>query len=161
MNPNVPHRPDLDSAGLDPVMQARIDAALTRLGSATPRQGFESRIAAHLATATEPARTSWFSLRRTVLFSGAGACAALVIIAGSVTHSRHLLPVAPEGTVAARPAASTGMQTVDKSIEAPRPVAAPLHGRARAIHKAAADTAAQPGAIAVPRSPLPAAQKAQ
>ncbi|MFT4114483.1 hypothetical protein [Silvibacterium sp.] len=165
---------------LDPAIQARIDAALAQVGSATPRSGLEGRIAAHLSFAQErstPAESyrgvSWFSPRRMAALAGAGAFAALVIVTGSVAHSRHVLPVAPGNTVAARPAASTGMQAADKVVEAPKPVAAPTHGRARAVHKDTAEasdaqsantqpsTNTKPGAIAAPKTPMPAAQKNQ
>lgn len=157
MNPDVTQNNSL-SPDLDPVMAARIDAALSRLGSATPRAGLEGRISAHLASAdrsSAAARGSWFSLRRLTVLSGAGALAAVAIVAGSVTHSRQALPVAPGATVASRPAASTGLQTVDKSIEAPKPVAAPAHGRPRATHKSA-DADTPQGAVAVPHTVAPA-----
>ncbi|MGB7188887.1 MAG: hypothetical protein WBD10_02005 [Acidobacteriaceae bacterium] len=76
--------------------QDQIDRTLRLLGSASPAPGMEERILAGLARAeARNPPPHFFSVPRfAVAFATAGTICAF-IVAGSVSHSHHNLPVAP------------------------------------------------------------------
>lgn len=75
--------------------QNQIDRTLRRLGAASPAKGMEERILAGLSHAEVESQPRFFSVPRfAIAFAAAGTVCA-VIVAGSVSHSRHNLPVAP------------------------------------------------------------------
>jgi hypothetical protein len=82
---------------MNEIHQNQIDRTLRRLGSANPAPGMEDRILAGLARAeagNEPTRFFSIIPRFAVAFATAGTVCAF-IVAGSVSHSHHNLPVAP------------------------------------------------------------------
>ena len=139
----------------------RIDSTLRMIGSADPRPGIETRIAARLADASAHTRIQGvgriFGLPRLALASAAGMAACVAIIAGSVNHSRHIVPFAPGIPVIV--GGSGGVGAAGTAKVAPKPVAAPAHGRARSVRKAqnpaVAPDAQKPDAVGVPKAPLP------
>jgi hypothetical protein len=141
----------------------QIDRTLHLIGSANPRPGIEKRIAARLALvpAHAAARRSarFFGIPRLALASAAGLLASVAIIAASVNHSRHLLPIAPGLQMPG--GASGGIDTASGKAVAPKPVTPPAHGRPRFVRKAGAtdakvsSDAQKPDGVAVPKNPLP------
>ena len=81
---------------MNEIHQNQIDRTLRLLGSASPAPGMEDRILtglAHAEAGNEPKR--FFSVPRfAVAFATAGTVCAF-IVAGSVSHSHHNLPMAP------------------------------------------------------------------
>ena len=142
-------------------MEDQIDRTLRLIGSASPRPGIEKRIAARLACApvNSAARKSirFLGMPRLAVASAVGLLASIAIIAGSVNHSRHLLPVAPGLQIPG--GTSGGVDAASGKAVAPKPVTPPPHGRPRFVRKAGTakvspDTQ-KPGGVAVPRNPLP------
>jgi len=89
-----------------------IDRALRRLGTAAPREGIEARIAARLEEAAREKAPCFFNLPRlAAMFAAAGTLCA-VIVAGSVTHSHRVLPIAPGLHLPAGDQAGLGQWTV-------------------------------------------------
>ena len=81
---------------MNEIHQNQIDRTLRLLGSASPAPGMEDRILTGLARAeagSEPTRFFRFP-QFAVAFATAGTVCAF-IVAGSVSHSHHNLPVAP------------------------------------------------------------------
>jgi hypothetical protein len=148
----------------DSDVEDRIDYTLRMIGSVDPRPGIEKRITARLADASAHTRIQGFSrifgLPRLALASAAGMAACVAIIAGSVNHSRHMVPVAPGIQLISGPSDGVGAAAAVKV--APKPVAAPAHGRARSVRKAQNSAitpdAQKPDAVGVPRTPLPQPQ---
>lgn len=140
----------------------QIDQTLRLLGAATPAPGMEERIARRIAEA-DARRTAprFFSLPQLAFGMAAAVMACAVIIAGSVSHSRHILPVAPglhlPGTtqpgVGAASAAHVTTQPVSSlPQDRPRSVRQTVNGRA-----VISSHAKKPTGIAVPKT-LPAQQ---
>jgi hypothetical protein len=78
----------------------KINRTLRAVGSATPVAGMEDRIQRRLASANARQRASraasgFFRLSQIAFGMAAAVIACAVIIAGSVSHSRHMQPVAP------------------------------------------------------------------
>lgn len=139
---------------LDADLEKQIDQTLRMIGSTHPRPGIETRIAARLADASAHKPARLFGLPRLAFASAAGMAACVAIIAGSVSHSRHLVPIAPGIPIPM--STSSGVSSADAGIVAPKPVAAPAHGRARSIRKTGAASDGQTlNGVAVPNAPLP------
>jgi hypothetical protein len=132
---------------------------LRLIGSVHPRPGIEKRIAARLAHPPVRSSVRFFGLPRMALASAAGMLASAAIIAGSVIHSHHLLPVAPGMQTLGVSSAGMGAAAAEKV--APKPVTAPPNGRARSMRRIGAGraTATADGqrlsGVAVPKNPLP------
>lgn len=156
--------------GMNPGTNAAIDAALQRLGSATPVEGLEGRVLTRLAAArmthAEPVRKAERGrLLRLPLFTGpvlgvvAGGLVAVVIVTGSVSHSRRprpsevpgppalALPVHGLGAASAvQPAAPASAPVPDGVASRGRSARRTAHGRARiAPHAKKAPGVAVPG----------------
>lgn len=141
----------------------KIDRTLRALGSVQPRAGIEGRIAARLAQASlvKPSPIAGWS--RLIMASAAGVVACAVIVGGTVSHSRHLLPNQPGIPIPAE--TRSGLGAAGTTTVAPKPIVAPAHGRARSMrntqHQAAtghddvSSDAPKPQGIGVPKSPVP------
>ena len=148
----------------------QIDRTLVLLGSVTPEAGVEERILARLAQADAARKkTRFFSLPQFAFGMLAAAVASVVIVAGSVSHSRHILPVAPglhlpavtEPGVGAASAAHVATQPVTtlpqdrpRSVRSTVPITAPSTVTGRAVISAHSK---KPAGVAVPKT-LPAQQ---
>jgi len=111
----------------------RIGRALRRLGSAAPREGIEARIAARLEEAAREKAPGFFNLPRlAAMFAVAGTLCA-VIVAGSVTHSHRILPVAPG--VQLPGISQPGVGAASAARVAPQPVKVPPKERPRSVLK--------------------------
>lgn len=111
----------------------RIDRALRRLGMAAPHEGLEGRILTRLERAAQKKDSGFFSLPRlTMMFATAGTVCA-VIVAGSVTHSHRVLPIAPGLHLPAGDQAGLGAASAARV--APHPVKAPPKERPRSVRK--------------------------
>lgn len=138
----------------------QIDQTLRLLGSATPAPGMEERIARRVAQASaRKTAPRFFSLPQLAFGMAAAVMACAVIIAGSVSHSRHILPVAPglhlpgvsQPGVGAASAAHVTTQPVSSLPQGrPRSVRQTVNGRAVIFSHAK-----KPTGIAVPKT-LPA-----
>jgi hypothetical protein len=138
-----------------PVIDDPVDSTLRLIGSVSPRPGLEKRIAARLAHAPVSKSARFFGLPRLAFASTAGLVACAAIIAGSVNHSRRILPVAPGMQL---PGSTSGIGTVSGARVAPKPVAAPSTGRARSVRKPGAESGPElnpPRGVAVPKRPVP------
>jgi hypothetical protein len=140
---------------------ARIDRTLRVLGSATPAAGLEERIAARLAQAHAEAAagasaTRFFRLPQLAFGLSAATMAGAVIVVGSVSYSRHILPVAPglhlPGTaqpgVGAASAAHVAAQPVT-TLPQDRPRSVRDAGNGRAV---ISSHAKKPTGVAVPKT---------
>ena len=111
----------------------RIDRALRRLATAAPRQGLEARILMRLERAAQEKTTGFFSLPRlAAMFAAAGTVCAM-IVAGSVTHSHRILPVAPG--VQLPGISQPGVGAASAARVAPQPVKVPPKERPRSVRK--------------------------
>jgi len=140
----------------------QIDRTLRLLGSATPATGMEERIVARLARADAKKNTVRFlKLPQLAFGMVAAAMAGALIIAGSVSHSRHILPVAPGLHLPA--GAQPGVGAASGARVAPQPVTALPQDRPRSVREAVngraviSSHAKKPAGIAVPKT-LPAKQ---
>jgi hypothetical protein len=139
----------------------RIDLALQRLGSADPARGLEGRISARLAReeAASLRAPRSFSLPRFAFATMAAAVACVAIIAGSVNHSRRILPTAPGIQLPAGP--SSGLGAASAAHVATRPVAPSPNERPRSMRKTVngraviSPEAQKPAGVAVPKNPAP------
>ena len=135
----------------------QIDRTLRVLGSATPDPGMEDRIAVRIAReSASAAAPRFFRLPRLAFGLAAAAMACAVIIAGSVSHSRHILPVAPglhlpiasQPGVGAASAAHVAQQPVTSlPQDRPRSVRQTVNGRA-----VISSHAKKPAGVAVPKT---------
>lgn len=140
----------------------QIDQTLRLLGSATPAPGMEERIARRIAEAdARRATPRFFSLPQLAFGMAAAVMGCAVIIAGSVSHSRHILPVAPglhlpgvsqPGVGAASAAHVTTQPVSSLPQDRPRSVRQTVNGRA-----VISSHSKKPTGIAVPKT-LPAQQ---
>lgn len=111
----------------------RIDRALRRLATAEPRQGLEARILTRLERAAREKAPRFFNLPRlAAMFAAAGTVCAM-IVAGSVTHSHRILPVAPG--VQLPGISQPGVGAASAARVAPRPVKVPPKERPRSVRK--------------------------
>jgi hypothetical protein len=140
----------------------QIDRTLRLLGGASPAPGMEDRIAVRLANAGlnqagENIKTPRFLRLPQVAFGLATAAAGCaVIVAGSVSHSRHILPIAPglhvpgisQPGVGAASATHVAQQPVTTlPQDRPRSVRQTENGRA-----VISSHAKKPAGIAVPKT---------
>jgi len=168
---NTGREREIDNSLLDD----QINRTLHLIGSANPRPGLEKRIAARLAHVPvyeiSHKSSRFLGLPRLAVASAAGLLAAIVIIAASVNHSRHLLPIAPGLQVPGDPSSGVGAASAEKV--APRPVVAPANGHARSVRQIGRETstdtqrktgtgratispdAQKPEGVAVPKNPPP------
>lgn len=138
----------------DSDIENQIDRTLRLIGSADPRPGIEKRVTARLAEASVYESVRPFGLARRAFASAIGMAACIAIIAGSVTHSHHIVPIAPGVPLPIGGSAGVGAASAAKA--AVRPVAPPAHGRPRSMRKITGATDIQkPDGVAVPRSPMP------
>lgn len=118
----------------------QIDRTLRLLGSATPTAGMEDRILVSIARARSSSKTQrFFSLPQLAFGMSAAVIASAIIVVGSVSHSRHMLPVAPglhlptgaQPGVGAASAAHVAAQPVTSlPQDRPRSVRKTVNGRA-------------------------------
>lgn len=144
---------------MNEIHQNQIDRTLRRLGSANPAPGMEDRILAGLARAeagNEPTRFFSIIPRFAVAFATAGTVCAF-IVAGSVSHSHHNLPVAPGLHFPGE--AQPGVGAASAAHIAAQPVTALPKDRPRSVLKTENGRAViSPGAkkhdgVAVPKAP--------
>ncbi len=143
----------------------RIDRALQILGSVEPASGIEGRITSRLAheLSQERLKTAtvsggrFFSMPR-FAFGVAAAVACVAIVAGSVNHSRRILPTAP-GAGLRLPEGSSGIGAASAAHVATQPVSPAGPGRSvrqlpggRAVLSPQAQRHA---GVAVPKTPSP------
>ena len=134
----------------------KIDRALRLLGSAAPAPGMEDRVLARLERAqlmAEPRR--FFSLPQLAFGMAAAVMACVLIVAGSVSHSRHMLPVAPGLHLPGE--SQPGVGAASAAHVAPAPVTALPQDRPRSVREATngraviSPQAKKPAGIAVPK----------
>lgn len=140
----------------------QIDRTLLLLGSVNPAAGMEERILARIAQAGASRKTArFFSLPQLAFGMSAAAVASLMIVVGSVSHSRHMLPIAPGLHVPA--AAQPGVGAASAAHVAPQPVTTLPHDRPRSVRNTVNGRAVispktkRPVGIAVPKT-LPSQQ---
>jgi len=140
----------------------QIDRTLRLLGSATPAPGMENRIVARLARADAKKSTiRRFRLPRLVFSVAAAAAASVIIVAGSISHSRRMLPVAPGLHLPATGQAGVGAASA--AHVAQQPVSTLPDDRPRSVRQATTGRAVisphakKPAGVAVPKT-LPAEQ---
>jgi hypothetical protein len=138
----------------------RIDLVLQRLGSADPIPGMEDRIHTRLTRQEATSfRSPRFSLPRLAFATMAGAVACVAIIAGSVSHSRRILPTSPGIQLPA--GSSSGLGAASAAHVATRPVAPAPSERPRSMRKTVngraviSPEAQRPTGVAVPKNPAP------
>jgi hypothetical protein len=141
----------------DDSIHHQIDATLHLLGHAAPVPGLEDRVLARLQYA-QPVKTRWFPGFPRMAFAGAAAAIACVaVIAGSVSYSHHIQPVAPGVQLPGN--ASSGIGAASAAHVAPQPVAVSPSGRPRSVRKEHAGRAVispetqKPTGVAVPKNP--------
>ncbi|HEX3436897.1 MAG TPA: hypothetical protein VHT24_09020 [Pseudacidobacterium sp.] len=147
----------------------KIDAALHRLAQVQPEPGLEGRIRARLDQESARIRKSpsarlrkFFFEQRIAFAAASAAVGCVVIVIGSVQHSRQK---ALEGAMPASgihlAAPESGVGAASGTHISPQPIAAPEHGRARSERSATSGRATvskdahKPSGVAVPESPEP------
>lgn len=137
--------------------EEQIDRTLHVLGAAEPASGMEERILARLAQ-QGAGRRSFFRVPQLVFGLAAAAAVCAVIVVGSVSHSHHMLPVAPglqvPGITQPGVGAASGVQIAPQPVTAlsqdrPRSVREESNGRAVISFKAK-----KRAGVAVPKTPL-------
>lgn len=112
----------------------QIDSTLRALGSVTPPAGIEKRITSRITNVSTNRRESqFFNFRQFAFGISAAAIASAVIVIGSVSHSRHLLPVAPGLHLPANSQAGVGAASA--AHVAPQPVTSLPQDRPRSVRK--------------------------
>lgn len=112
----------------------QIDRTLRLLGSATPTRGMEDRILVSIARARSSSKTQrFFSLPQLAFGMSAAVMASAIIVVGSVSHSRHMLPVAPGLHLPT--AAQPGVGAASAAHVAPQPVTSLPQDRPRSVRK--------------------------
>jgi len=156
--------------GSDSQLNGRVDAALRAIGAAAPPAGFEGRILTRLAAERVQNTASFQGLRVTRFprFAGPAVCVlssclvAVVIVAGSVSHSRHSVP-SPSMAAPVLHLPASGVGAASAAQEAP-PASAPIpagksargHSRRSAQGRARiAPHARKAPGVVVPSSPAP------
>lgn len=138
----------------------QIDRTLRRLGSAHPKAGMEDRILRRVVRESQEGKAQrLLSLPRLAFGMSAAAMAGLMIVAGSVSHSRRILPVAPglhlpaaaePGVGAASAAHVTSQPVTSLPQDRPRSVRKTVNGRAVISRHAR-----KPNGVAVPKALSP------
>ncbi|HEX5236279.1 MAG TPA: hypothetical protein VFW25_13215 [Silvibacterium sp.] len=134
--------------------EEQIDRTLRRIGSANPVEGMEERILRRVVREGGKAQRL-FSLTR-LAFGMSVAMAGVVIVAGSVSHSRHILPVAPGLHLPA--AVQPGVGAASAAHVAPQPVTSLPQDRPRSVRKMVngraviSSHARKPSGVAVPKA---------
>lgn len=137
----------------------QIDRALRSLGAAAPREGMETRILARLDRAAQQKAPRFFSLPQLAVMFAAAVTACAMIVAGSVSHSHRILPVAPGLHLPGE--SQPGIGAASAARVTSKPVTAPPQDRPRSVRKTAngraviSPHAKKHGGVAAPRS-LPA-----
>lgn len=144
----------------------QIDEVLRRLASVNPAPGIEDRVKTRLASAgaensrhaeSRPVRP--WGLSRLLFATAAAAAACVAIVAGSVDHSRRILPAVPGIQLPA--GSSSGIGAASAAHVATQQVAPSPNGRARSMRKTIngramiSPEAQRPAGIAVPKNPVP------
>lgn len=112
----------------------QIDSTLRALGSVTPTAGLEKRIISRLTrVSTNRREPLLFKFRQFAFGISAAAMAGAVIVIGSVTHSRHLLPVAPGLHLPA--SSQPGVGAASAAHVAPQAVTSLPQDRPRSVRK--------------------------
>lgn len=136
----------------------QIDATLRRLGSVVPAPGLEDRVLLRLASEDRARSARFFSFPQLAVGVMATMVGGAVIVAGSISHSRHMLPVAPG--IHLPMSAQPGVGAASAAHVATRPVTAMPDGRPRSVRKAVngraviAPDAKKHNGLAVPKAPL-------
>jgi hypothetical protein len=140
----------------------QIDRTLRALGSVSPAEGIEDRIAARLARVPERKKAArFFRLPQFALGMATAVVGGAVIIAGSVSHSRHILPVAPGLHLPG--ATQPGIGAASAAHVTPQPVTSLPQDRPRSVRQTENGRAVisshtkKPTGIAVPKT-LPSEQ---
>ena len=135
----------------------QIDRTLRVLGSATPAPGMEDRIAARIARESASAAAQrFFRLPQLAFGLAAAAMACAVIVAGSVSHSRHILPVSPGLHLPT--ASQPGVGAASAVHVAPQPVTSLPQDRPRSVRQTVDGRAVisshvkKPAGVAVPKT---------
>lgn len=135
----------------------QIDRTLRALGSVTPVTGMEERILVRLAQAKARNKARRFlGLPQLAFGMVAAAMASAIIVAGSVSHSRHLLPVAPGLHIPT--ASQPGLGPASAAHIAPQPVTTLPQDRPRSVRKTLngraviSSKAKKPAGIAIPKT---------
>lgn len=139
------------------IYDEQIDRTLRVLGSANPAPGMEERIAARIAReSVSKKRVSFFSLPQLALGLAAAVTACAFIVVGSVSHSRHILPVAPGLHLPG--ASQPGVGAASAARVAPQPVTSLPQDRPRSVRQTEngraviSSHAKKPTGIAVPKT---------
>jgi hypothetical protein len=112
----------------------RIDRVLRAVGSARPSAGMEARIVAGMVRAEARNRVPrFFSMPQFAMMFAAAGTVCAVIVAGSVTHSHHILPMAPGLHLPGD--AQAGVGAASAARVAPQPVTALPKDRPRSVRK--------------------------
>lgn len=142
----------------------RIDGTLRALGSAEPGAGMEGRILSALARAEARSRVPrFFSMPQLAVMIAAAGTVCAVIVAGSVTHSHRMLPIAPGLHLPGN--AQAGIGAASAAHVAPQPVVASPKDRPRSVRKTLngraviSPRAKKHAGVAVPKKTLPARQQ--
>lgn len=115
-------------------LNEQIDSTLRVLGSAVPAPGMEERILFRLANANAHAKPQrLFTFPQLAVGVAATLLGGTIIIVGSVTHSRRILPVAPGIHLPA--ATETGVGAASAAHVATHPVTALPAARPRSVRK--------------------------
>lgn len=121
----------------------RIDRTLRALGAAEPVAGIEGRVRVRLARAEILAQGEakrkvrrFFSVPQLASMIAAAGMVCAVIVAGSVTHSRRILPIAPGAPGLHLPGdAQAGVGAASAARVAAQPVIASPKDRPRSVRK--------------------------
>lgn len=114
--------------------EEQIDRTLRLLGSANPSPGMEDRILVSIARARSRSKTQRFlSLPQLAFGMSAAVIGSAIIVVGSVSHSRHMLPVAPGLHLPT--GAQPGIGTASAPHVAPQPVPSLPQDRPRSVRK--------------------------
>lgn len=135
----------------------QIDRTLRALGSVTPAAGMEERILVRLAQAKARNKARRFlGLPQLAFGMVAAAMASAIIVVGSVSHSRHMLPVAPGLHIPS--ASQPGVGAASAAHVASQPVTSLPQDRPRSVRKTVngraviSPQAKKPAGIAVPKT---------
>lgn len=110
----------------------RIGRALRALGSAELPAGLEARVLTELSRAEASSRAPrFFSMPQLIVMFAAAGTVCAVIVAGSVTHSHHVLPIAPGLHLPSESQAGVGAASAARV--APHPVTASPKDRPRSV----------------------------
>jgi hypothetical protein len=115
----------------------------------------EERILARVVRTGAPQRPRFFHFSYLAFGMSAAAVASAVIVVGSVSHSRHILPIAPGLHLPAT--AQPGVGAASAAHVAPQPVTSLPQDRPRSVRKTAngraviSSQAKRPTGIAVPK----------